>query len=70
MSNLERARKTYEAMNYEIIEQLPVLTKHSVKIFFLAVRNFITITSRFVHSTNSSIQKIIDVRKFHICVDL
>lgn len=63
MSNLERAKKTYEAMNFQLVEELPVLTKHSSKIFFLIVKNFFTITNEFIRQANRSMKKIVEVFK-------
>lgn len=62
MSNLDTARKTYEAMNFQLIEELPILTKHSVKVFFLVVKNFLTLTNEFVRLANKSMKQIIEVK--------
>ena len=60
MSNMERTKKDYEAMNFQLIEELPLLTQRSIKVFILSMKNFVVITNAFFRLVSTSISRIME----------
>ena len=59
--NLGRTKKDYEAMNYQLVEELPALTVNSTRMLAACVKTFLKITGRFVLLLNKTFQENVNV---------
>ncbi len=61
--NLERTKKDFEAMNYQLVEELPSLTLNSTKILGSCVKVFLKLNGKFVSLIKKTFQENVDVKK-------
>jgi hypothetical protein len=60
--NLEKTKKDYEAMNYQLVEELPALALNSTKILASSVKMFLKLTAKFVTLIRKTFKDNVDVK--------
>jgi hypothetical protein len=56
---MEQCKKNYEALNIQLVEDLPILTKKSTQLFIKISKHFLNITSHFMTNVKISLKESI-----------
>ena len=62
--NVEKTKKDYEALNLQLLEELPILTFNSCQILNKCVEYFKLLNGEFLNLISSSFKEIIKVNNF------
>jgi hypothetical protein len=67
---MEQAKNDYEALNDQLVEDLPKLTKASTRIFLTSIKRFMTLTRNFFALIKIDLKeqnKVINRNKYDRC---